>query len=250
MSEPHMTFTWHEPHRSSWTLAGLIFFTLFLHCSAFFLLQAAFPPRSTPPRTAQPVQFLTPFTPDGQPSPENAALLAWVATADPALSARVPSVEPKGLLDVPYIPSYLTLRTPPQGLPAESASIQFPTARDPMSLILGTAITAKPADIPIAPQQTSFSFSPTLTRRAPASAAFMPAAKTTTPLQPTSLLLGVTDQGETRYTFTQQSSGSPALDAEAAAFARSLPFAAAVQPITWGTITIAWGDETAATATP
>ncbi len=242
-----MTFTWHEPTRSSWTLAGLIFLMLLLHSAAFFLLQAAFPPRTATPRTAQPVQLLTPFTPDGKPSPENAALLAWVAAADPALAARVPNVEPKGLLDVPYLASYLTLRTPPQGVPAENASIQFPAARDPMSLILGTATATKPAELPLSPLPTSVTFSSTIARRAPATV-LMPTAKTTAPLQPTRLLLGITEKGEVRYTFTQQTSGSPALDAEATAFAQSLAFTPSTQPITWGMMTVAWGDD--ATAAP
>ena len=242
-----MTFTWHEPARSSWTLAGLIFLMLFLHSAAFFVLQAAFPPRTATPRTAQPVQLLTPFTPDGKPSPENAALLAWVAVADPSLAARVPNVEPNNLLDVPYLASYLTLRTPPQGVPAENASIQFPAARDPMSLILGTAATAKSVELPITPQPTSVTFSTPLARRAPA-IALAPTAKTTVPLQPTRLLLGIIEKGEVRYAFTQQTSGSPALDAEATAFAQSLAFAPATQPITWGMMTVAWGDD--ATAAP
>ncbi len=240
-----MTFVWHERTRSSWALAGLIFLSLLLHCSAFFLLQAAFPPRTATPCTAQAVQLLTPFTPDGKPSPENAALLAWIATADPALAARVPNVEPKGLLNVPYLASYHTLRTPPQGIPAESTTIQFHTARDPMSLILGTTPAAKPADLPITPQPTSLLFSTPLAARAP-TATLTPAAKTNTPLQPTRLLIGITEKGQTRYTFLQQSSGSPALDAEATAFAQSLPFTPATPPITWGIMSVAWGDDATA----
>ena len=82
MSE--LTFAW-QRQRSSWLLAGFIFVALILHSAAFFLFQTIVPTRVATPHTAPPVQLLTPFAPDGSPSPENESVLHWLATADPAI---------------------------------------------------------------------------------------------------------------------------------------------------------------------
>ena len=239
MSE--LTFSWRRQH-SSWLLAGFIFAALLFHSATFFLFQTIIPPRIATPRTAPPVQLLTPFAPDGTPSPENEAVLNWIATADPAIVARVPDVQPSGLLNIPYRPSYLTPRTAPLGVPPESASIQFPPARDPLSLIIAAPKT--PAAPSVIAQNTLVTFSASLATRAPASTKFTPTQRSNKPIENTRLLLGVSDKGEVRFSFLQQASGFPALDAEADNFLRTLKFAASSDaPITWGVVTFEWGDD-------
>ena len=236
-----LTFAWRR-QRSSWLLAGFIVVALFLHSAAFFLFQTIPPSRIATPRTAPAVQLLTPFAPDGSPSPENVAALRWIATADPAIVARVPDVLPDGLLNVPYRPSYLTPRTAPLGVPPEPASIQFPPARDPLSLILATPTA--PAAISVAPQATRITFSTTLAARAPRAAKFSPTQRSNKPIENTRLLLGVSAQGEVRFSFQQQTSGFPALDAEADDFIRTLKFTASTtDAIAWGSVTFEWGDD-------
>ncbi len=239
MSE--LTFSWRR-QRSSWLLAGFIFAALLFHSATFFLFQTIVPGRIATPRTAPPVQLLTPFAPDGTPSPENEAVLNWIATADPAIIARVPDVQPSGLLNVPYRPSYLTPRTAPLGVPPEPTSIQFPPARNPLSLIIAAPQT--PATPSITTQNTLVTFTASLATRAPASAKFTPTQRSAKPVENTRHLIGVTDKGEVRFSFLQQASGSPALDAETDDFLRTLKFSAAPEsPITWGTVTFEWGDD-------
>src|SRR5258708_20070853 len=112
-----LIFDWPDREPSSWSLAAMIFVSAILHSSAFFLFQTRDPSFKPPPRSAPSMQLLTPLAPDGSRSAENEALLQWIATQDPALVANIPSVEPKGLLDVPYRPSFQTARTHPLALP-------------------------------------------------------------------------------------------------------------------------------------
>jgi hypothetical protein len=236
-----LTFSWRR-QRSSWLLAGFIFAALLFHSATFFLFQTIVPPRIATPRTAPPVQLLTPFAPDGTPSPENEAVLNWIATADPAIVARVPDVQPSGLLNIPYRPSYLTPRTAPLGVPPEPASIQFPPARDPLSLII--AAPQPPAAPSVIAHNTLVTFSASLATRAPASTKFTPTQRSNKPIENTRLLLGVSDKGEVRFSFLQQASGFPALDAEVDNFLRTLKFSPSSDaPITWGIVTFEWGDD-------
>ena len=239
MSE--LIFSWRR-QRSSWLLAGFIFVALILHSAAFFLFQTIIPTRIATPRTAPPVQLLTAFAPDGSPSPENETALNWIASADPAIVARVPDVQPSGLLDVPYRPSFLTPRTAPLGVPPEPASIQFPPAREPLALII--AAPQAPAIPNVPTQNTLVTFSASLATRASIVAKFSPSQRSPKSVESTRLFLGVSDKGEVSFSFLQQASGSPALDAEADNFARSLKFSTSPEnPIAWGTVTIEWGDD-------
>jgi hypothetical protein len=238
------TFHWPRLDRSSWVLAGFIFLSLVLHSAAFFLFQASSPIRPPAPRPAQPVQLLTPFGADGSPSPENASLLAWIAAEDPALVASVPDVQPAALLAVEYLPSYREMRTAPQGVPEEPATVQFPSAREPLALILGNnPLPAAPEPL-LNPQPTRIEFSAQLSSRAPATA-FSPAAKVSKAVQPTRILTGINADGEVHFTFLQQpSSGEATLDAEATTFLQGLRFAPAQgTPTVWGFTTFYWGDD-------
>lgn len=245
------TFHWPKIDRSSWWLAGFIFLSLIVHSAAFFLFQSATPIRPAAPRPARPVQLLTPFAPDGTPSPENEALLAWITTEDPALVARVPSVEPTGLLAVAYSPSYATMRTAPLGVAPEPDTVQFPSARDPLSLILGNQASRAPEIPRLAPLHTAIHFSAELASRAPATA-FSPGKKVRKAVESTRMLVGINEEGEVRFHFLQQpSSGDAALDAEAMAFVHGLRFAPSPNaPITWGFVTFQWGDDASATEAP
>lgn len=77
-------FDWSGAHRSSWTLALFIFLSLFAHSAAFFFVHISAPERQLIPKTAQSIQLLTRFGADGAPSPENEAVLRWIAAEDPA----------------------------------------------------------------------------------------------------------------------------------------------------------------------
>jgi hypothetical protein len=238
------TFHWPKVEGSSWVLAGFIFISLILHSAAFFLFHATVPIRPPAPKTALPVQLLTPLGPDGNPSAENIALLQWIASADPALVARVPDALPLNLMDVPYQPSYAAMRTAPLGVPDVPETVQFPSAREPLALIMSHGPSTAPAASPLPGQQTRIRFSSSLAKRAP-SPNYSPAARAPKAVEPTRLLIGVNADGDVQFAYPQQpSSGSAVLDADALAYAQDLHFAPAPgAPLAWGFVTFAWGDD-------
>ena len=238
-----LIFDWPERQPASWSLAVMILVSALLHSSAFFLFQTKDPSFKPPPQTASAVQLLTPLAPDGTRSSENEALLQWIATQDPALVANIPSVEPKGLLDIPYRPSFQTVRTHPLGVPPEPATIQFPPPHDPLALIRHAAPRAEARPPGVLSQATRVIVSAPLAARAPGDLRMIPAAKTDKPFDPTTVLASVAANGEVRFTFLQQGSGSAELDAEANASSEKLHFAPAAEPLQWGVITFVWGDD-------
>jgi hypothetical protein len=249
--EPRQTtFAWPTRERSSWLLAGLIFAMLLLHSAAFFLFQAAAPAINPPPRTAPAVQLLTPFTTSGESSPENQSLLRWIEAEDPALVARLPDVSLPAPLQapVPYRPSYAIPRTPPLGAPIEPVSILFPPARDALSIIQSGTPRDQPTAHQVAPRKTRLSFSPNLAKRVARTIEFAPQTRTDKMVEPTEFLIGVSETGETKFVFLQkrESGNIPALNEEARSFVSTLQFQPApATNITWGNLTIHWGDELA-----
>lgn len=237
------TFDWSGSHRSSWTLALLIFLSVVLHGGAFFFVHISTSERQLIPQTAQPVQLLTRFAPDGSISPENEAVLRWLEAEDPAIFARIANVEPAGILDVAYRPSYATSRTQPRSIPSEPAIIQYPPARDSLEFIM-SADEKPAAAAPEAPtRKTAITFHAALNSRAPAELAATLEARSALSLSTTSLLVGVNAEGEVRFAFVQASSGAPEMDAEALRLVSSIRLAPAPEPITWATASIRWGND-------
>ena len=241
--ETPVIFTWADREGSSWWLAAFIFLSFLLHSSAFFLFQGKDPATPRTVRTAPLVQILSASNDPATRSAENDALLQWIATHDPALVAKVQTVEPKGLLDVPYRQSFQTIRTQPLGAPPEPPTIQIPPARDPLALIRSVSPSDKHEVAAPSPQPTQVRLSVALQSRASKMPALTPGTKSAANVQPTILLTGVNAGGETRFAFVQQACGDTALDADALAFARALSFAPADDALQWGTITVTWGDD-------
>ena len=245
--ETPVIFTWADREGSSWWLAAFIFLSFLLHSAAFFLFQGKNPLVPRMIRTAPLVQILTATNEPASRSPENEALLQWIATHDPALVAKVQTVEPQGLLNVSYRQSFQTNRTLPLGAPPEPPTIQIPPARDPLTLIRSVSPPEKSALPPPAPQPTQVRLSPALQSRATGKSAPTPNTKAASIVQPTIVLAGVNADGEARFAFVQQASGDTALDTYALAFVRTLRFGKSRDEIEWGTVAIEWGDEVIAT---
>ena len=241
-------FTWADREGSSWWLAVFIFVSFLLHSAAFFLFQGKDPAQPRAIRTAPMVQILTASADPAQRNPESDALLQWIATHDPALVAKVQTVDPAGLLGVTYRPSFQIVRTQPLGAPPEPPTFQVPPARDPLALIRSVSPSEKITPAVVAPQATEVRFSGALLSRAKDHPAFSPREKTTSIVQPTIILAGVNGDGEARFAFVQQACGDNVLDAGALAFVRALNFSKGGDAVQWGTITIAWGDDTVAPA--
>ena len=238
---PELIFGWDRPARFRWKFFLLILLSAVVHVGTFFLFQIVYPPRVTIPPPAPEVSLLLPT------SPENRALLRRIEAEDPALIAATPSVTPPDLFQQQYLASYQTVRTQPRTVAAETPVIRYPAPRDPLAIIRSAgqfAQTGQLADIAPPPVPTRIEFSAALTARAPAEMAawnFTPRASS--PLEPASFLIGITDRGEVRYIFQQHSSGDPKLDAQAAAQIPRLDFQSAENPIVWGIATVTWGDD-------
>ena len=230
-----LTFDWPDRERFPWFLFGFVMLSLAAHTGSFFLFQVIYPQRATIPPPAPQVSVLAPT------SPENEAVLRWIDAEDPALVAGGNSVTPANLLDVPYRPSFATLRTPPRTVAEPAATVQFPPARSPLAIIRsGEAQTPVPSPAAPAGKTTAtFSSARALIRPPDLSTA----AKAAAPVEPSQFLLGVTDRGEVRFVFLQKSSGDPALDASAAASLTGAAFAPDAAPIAWSHATITWGDD-------
>ena len=239
--EARMTFDWSGHHRSSWTLAGLIFLSLALHGAAFFFVHISTPERQLIPKAAQPIQLLTPFASDGSPSPENEAVLRWLAAEDPAVMARVLSVEPKGLLDVPFRPSFAVSRTLPRDIPSEQATIQYPPARDSMDYILGADVRPQVVAPTTPGQGTTVVFHGPLQYRASSEMKLSLAVKSAESLGAVHLLAGVAASGEVRFCFVQAGSGVSAMDAEAVRLISGIRLASAPDALVWATVSVHWG---------
>jgi hypothetical protein len=223
-----------------WTgvLPGFIAVSLAAHALTFFLFQIEYPAHVTISAPAPSVSLLDPQRADHQ------ALLRLIEAEDPAPAAIAQSTVPPHLLEVPYRPSYSTVRTLPQTLPEPSAAVQFPPARDPLAVIR-SASPAPPEPVrPVPPSQTRLLLGEGLAGRALARPFAItlekPAAE---PLTPARFLLGVTPKGHVRFCFLQSSSGDANADAAAASALDRATFTAADAPMTWSQVTVVWGDD-------
>jgi hypothetical protein len=238
-----LTFSTPDDKGFPYVLFLCVLGSLLAHAGTFFLFHVVYPQRVTIPQPAPRVSLLTPS------SPENVALLRWIEAEDPALVANDDSVSPPGLVDVHYRPSFASPRTAPLGAPPEQVqAVRFPRAEDHLSVTDSPILSAEsPASVASLP--TSVAFSGELRSRP--IAAEPPMAfdyRATDPAKPTSVLLGVNEQGEVRFSLVQESSGDQRLDDLALAHLRQIVFAPAPSAMTWGFATFLWGSDAYHTA--
>jgi hypothetical protein len=240
--EPGLTFHWPERERFPFVLFGCVFLSLLVHAATFVVFQVVYPQRVTIPPPPPQLALLTPS------SPENEALLRWIAAADPALVASARSVAPPGLLHVPYRPSFKTVRTAPLGSVEAPVLVPYPPPKNPLSIIASAAPPPAPETRSALPMRTTIELSPVLAERGVKPPAFRWKQRASQPLQPLRALVGVTAAGAVRFTFLQHSSGDHNLDEEALAQLGQLIFAPGAAPIVWATATLDFGAEAYLTA--
>ena len=234
-----LIFDWPRPKRFSFMFLGCVVVSLLAHAATFFVFQVVYPQRVTISQQPPRVSLLTPST------PENIALLHWIEAEDPALAGGGATPDPPGLAEIRYQPSYAVPHAAPLNLPAERPEpVRFPAARDPLSLIAGASARAGNA-APASPSRpTSVSLSgPLASRPLKETPALSFPTPSTVPLQPSRFFIGVSDRGEVRYVFLQESSGDPAFDSLATAHLRQLSFAVNASSIAWGFALFSWGDD-------
>ncbi len=224
--------------RFPWFLFFCVFLSLLAHAGSFLVFQVVYPQHVSVPPPPPQVQLLSTATPQYE------AIMNWVDAEDPALAASAHSVRPANLLEVLYQPSYAVQRTAPRGVPEARVTVQFPAARNPLAVIRSaeqhsTAAPASPGSL-----ATRLILSPPFSNRALAQLPDLAVSvRTAAPVEPSRYLIGVSDRGEVRFVFLQQSSGNPALDAAGAKALTRATFAAQAIAVSWGHATIAWGDE-------
>lgn len=239
MSKPaprRTLFAWDQLIREPAMLPGFFLLSIAAHLATFFLFQISYPERVSIPAPAPEVSLLLPT------SPENRSLLRRIAAEDPALAARASDLTPPGLAEVKYHPSFETIRTQPRMVSEAPAEVAPPSPRQPMAIIQSSVPRPSASGAAPPPQPTRVSFSASLHDRAP-KAGWGLKARTETPLEPATFMVGVTSHGEVRFVFQQHSSGDPAMDQAAAAELPRLEFEKAEVPIAWGMATITWGDD-------
>lgn len=245
-SDAGLIFTWENPENENWWLAAFVFLSFLLHSAAFFLFQGKDPAPPQVIRTAPMVQILSDPPPGAARSSENDALLQWIAMQDPALTAKMQTFEPKGLLDIRYRASFETPRTPPLAMPLDPPVVQTPIARDPLTMIRSVSIPEKSAPATLPRQPTTVDFSSALQARLGSPPAIAPGITSRIIVHPTYIFAGVNADGEARFAFVQRSSGDPTLDQAALQFVRSVRFSPATVPMEWGNVLFMWGDDVAA----
>ncbi len=230
-----LTFSWPDSRHVELALPGFIALSLFLHALTFYIFQIGYPPSvHVAPPPAQ-VSLLAATT------PENEALLRWIAAEDPASAAMAPEVAPENLLDVPYHPSFAEIRAQPKLAPEPKANFSYPPALPPLAMI--ESALPRPSAATSAPvrQQTAIDFSDNLEHRvvtkSPAFAIHSHAAE----LQAARFLVGVSDRGQVRYVFLQSSSGDKLVDEQAEKALCQMEFAHVDEPLTWSMATFSWG---------
>jgi TonB family protein len=244
-SAPQADLTFATPEDSGfpYMLFFCVFGSLVAHAATFFLFQVVYPQRVTIPQPAPHVSLLTPS------SPENIALLRRIEAEDPALVANDKPTAPPGLVTAHYQPSYASLHTAPLGPPVEKTQgVRFPPAEDRLAPI-DAAKVAPAANATVPAKNTSITFADGLAGRALANnPGIVFAYHASAPVEATTLLIGVSNEGKVTYALIQHPSGDPALDELAIEHLRNVTFEAASAPVAWGFATFSWGGDAYAPA--
>jgi hypothetical protein len=219
-------------------LLGFIGLSIVTHAFAFLIFQVVYPQKVTIPPPSMQVALLTPSTPEQQ------AILRWVDAEDPALAAGGAVAVPPSIFEIPYQPSYATLRTPPRTMAAARERPEPPPS--PISLPFLPEIA--PALPPAAKQTAAVPGSAAEFGGLLASRSFQPGAalavRAANPLEPATFLIAVNADGQVTNVFRQHSSGDDAADRGAADYLAAGTFSArAGEPVAWGLATITWGRE-------
>lgn len=234
MSEQALDFPVKVP-RLSFQFPGFLLLSLGLHLFGFYLFQVVY---RDPVNVAPQPAFLTLLR---HGNPEDDTILNWIQAEDPARGARPPTVDPPGLLEVPYVPSYDSASVQP-ALPETTPSVPaLPPGRTFDQL---TAADLEPVARPPEPLPapgTRLVAGPRLEPRL-AALPSLPVADRPSALEPSRFLAGVTGEGRVAYVFLQGSSGDSATDERALQHLRGLAFDSdRAHPLTWSPVAYYWG---------
>lgn len=245
-----LIFGWERPGRGKWTIAGFVFGSLVVHALGFYLFQIVYPPAVALLPPPGRVTLIAPTSDEGR------LLLGWVDAEDPALASTTQPLPGGKSLVIPTIqhaPSYLTRQPALKELPPAPAPLGIPSARPPSPVEPpGTRVDPVAQIVP-----TVIEFSPELEALGSAQVPerkFSPSSQESP--QAAQFRIAVNGNGQVRHCFLQRSSGDAALDEQARAylalsrFSGLTPPSSIPGPLTWGTVTLEWGNDLAPFSPP
>jgi hypothetical protein len=240
-----LVFAWDDPRRRRRAITGFLFVSLMLHGLCFYAFQITYPPA---------VALLPPpghVTVIAGKTDEGRVLLRWLEAEDPALASTTQPPDKKSLSlpTIQHAPSYLMRQPALKDAPPFPSIPGIPSAQPP-----------GPVESPHRPIQTVATISPTLIRFSPDIEAlgFMQgpvmkfrASGHESP-QVAQFRVALTENGEVRYCFLEDSSGDAALDEQARKYLALCRFSAINRPqsqirndFVWGTVAVEWGNDIA-----
>jgi hypothetical protein len=237
-SSKPLLFSGQESGIIPWTLLGFILLSACVHAFCFFLFQLVYPPASRVGPPPVQVGLIAPGTPEAD------AILRWIDSEDPALAAEPGHAPIPGLMSLPYIPSYATVHARPAMAPSPAQPLPYPAGASGLELVKMAASQPATPPRPPAPAATVLTFSGPLKSVALDSVPSLESLHEGDlgELQPARFLLGVSDKGEVRYVFLQDSSGDKTLDAGASRLLAAVRFTPTATPSMWGFATFYWGS--------
>jgi outer membrane biosynthesis protein TonB len=242
-TEP-LLFSWDSSRTQKAALLAFLALSLLAHAVCFYVFQVVYPPIVTllPPPAR--VVLITPASEEGR------TLLRRIDAEDPAVAFtthRPPEAKLRALPRVEHVPSYHAIEPTLKELPRFEVDSRAPESQPPGPVPLKRQQSAPAAGV----LSTSVSFSSEL--EAFGVATLPPLkfdASTAETPEAIQFRVAVSRLGEVRFCFPMNSSGDPALDAQARLYlARCRFFKNAPDggkpdtPLTWGIAIIEWGSD-------
>jgi hypothetical protein len=235
-----LVFDWVRPGRWDFRLLACIGFSLLLHALSFYVFQVVYPPAATIFSAPTRISLLLPD------SPENAALLRWLETADPALMTRPLPVEQTSRTPaLAYVPSFANAAAPLREIDGVNPALLAtrPDAGPVKVRRTPRTDTPRPAVTSAAPR-SALRLSGDLAGRAiRTQPEFDFKIKADSSIEPPVFLVAVNASGEVGYAFLQRSSGDNDINQACAALLRRVTFEPGGKGLTWGFVTIEPGTE-------
>ena len=239
-----LVFGWERPGRGKWTLTGFLFASLGLHAFGFYLFQIVYPPAVALLPPPGRVSLIAPDSDEGR------QLLRWLEAEDPALASTTqPAPEARALVlpTIQHAPSYLARQPALRDLPPVPSALRIPSAHPPGPV----EKPMPPAQITTKPVATGIRLSHELDSLiAPVTPELKFSASNRESPQPAVFLIAVTEKGEVRHCFLQNSSGDAALDEQARKYLAMTRFPAIRNSqsstlvfLKWGSATVEWGND-------
>jgi hypothetical protein len=241
-AEPTLLFNWRPPRSRKVSIALFIGLSALLHAVCFYAFQIIYP---TAVVLLPPPARVSLITPDSE---QGRALLQWIEAEDPALASapqRPPESRFRSLPRTPHVPSYVAEQPQLKHVPLPAVQVRAPAVDPPAPILPSPRYSPRS----LGQQPTGGNFSDEFAGRG---APFIPkpdfsAATRETP-QAVSFRVAVVPNGTIRFALPLNSSGDPALDAQARhhqSMVRFHPLESAPDQgaAVWGIATIEWGND-------